>query len=228
MQHEQATLKLEGFRVRFPRLAIEAELSVNRGERLVLSGPSGSGKTTIFRFLAGFPVEGCESGRVLLGSLDLTECSPEQRGLGVLFQEAVVFPALSVLENAAFGLKVRGVAKDERRREVMPWLERSGLARHADVPATTLSGGEKQRLALVRALCWKPRALLLDEPFSALDPALRSEMGKWLLELHTVHPVPLVLVTHDGEEASRLGTRILAMQAAGGVHRWRDPANSAV
>jgi ABC-type sulfate/molybdate transport systems ATPase subunit len=227
MQRDDEILRVEGLRVRFPRLTIEADLSVRPHERLVLSGPSGSGKTTIFRFLAGFPVEGCESGRVLLGSQDLTGQSPEQRGLGVLFQEALVFPALSVLENAAFGLKVRGVGKDERRHDVMPWLERCGLARHADAPATTLSGGEKQRLALVRALCWKPRALLLDEPFSALDPALRSEMGEWLLELHAAHPVPFVLVTHDLYEAERLGTTILLMQDYDELHRWSASAKSA-
>jgi ABC-type Fe3+/spermidine/putrescine transport system ATPase subunit len=226
MQYNDGTLKLEGLRVCFPKLTIDAEFSVCRGERLILSGPSGSGKTTIFRFLAGFSVEGCESGRVLLGSQDLTHRAPEQRGFGILFQEAVVFPALSVLENAAFGLKVRGVGQDERRQLVMPWLERCGLLQHADADATTLSGGEKQRLALVRALCWKPHAVLLDEPFSALDPALRSEMGRWLLELHAAQPVPLVLVTHDSEEAGRLGTSTLMMKDHGEVHRWRSPGSA--
>ncbi len=229
MQHDDGTLKLETFRVRFPNLTIEADLGVERGERLVLSGPSGSGKTTMFRFLAGLPVDGVESGRVLLGTQDLTEWSPEHRGFGILFQEAVVFPALSVLENAAFGLKVRGVGPEECRQQVMPWLERCGLARHAHGSATTLSGGEKQRLSLVRALCWKPHALLLDEPFSALDPALRTEMGQWLLELHAAHPVPLVLVTHDLHEAERLGTRIVMMENHGDLHRWKTwgPAKSA-
>ena len=220
MNHDGAVLRVDGFRVQFPQLAMEAGFHVSRGERLVISGASGSGKTTIFRFMAGLEVEGLESGRILLGAADLTGIPPERRSFGVLFQEAQVFPSLSVFENAAFGLRVRGVGMEERRRQVEPWLERAGLSRAADTAASSLSGGEKQRLALVRALVWRPEALLLDEPFSALDPGLRREMGDWLLELHRDHPVPLVLVTHDEEEAARIGTRILPLQVDGRVHRW--------
>jgi len=228
MTHERDFLKLEDFQVRLPRLTIRAAFEVGSGERCVLTGPSGGGKTTIFRFLAGFPVDGLESGRLLLGGEDLTGTAPESRGFGVLFQEAVVFPALSVVENAAFGLKARGVRQEERRARVLPWLEKCGLVASADGPAAALSGGEKQRLALVRALCWQPRALLLDEPFSALDPALRAEMGRWLVELHAAHPVPLILVTHDPEEAARIGTRSLAMASEGGVHFWGTEKGSII
>ncbi|NDD92861.1 ATP-binding cassette domain-containing protein [bacterium] len=216
------SLRLEQFRADFLDLSIEAAFSVGPGERLVLNGPSGSGKTSIFRFISGLNAPGEVRGRVYLGAQEITQLPPERRELGVVFQEAQLFPNLSILENAAFGLKVRGVEKKERRSRVMPWLERCGLGRSAEASPLSLSGGEKQRLALVRALAWGPRALLLDEPFSALDPVSRREMGDWLMELHRENPVPLVLVTHDPDEAARVGARILAVQIEKGCFRWRE------
>jgi ABC-type nitrate/sulfonate/bicarbonate transport system ATPase subunit len=126
-----------------------------------------------------------------------------------------------VLENAAFGLRVRGASARERRAAVMPWLEKTGLASRAAEGITHLSGGERQRVAFVRALAWKPRLMLLDEPFSALDPELRSSLRGELLELHRQWPVPLLLVTHLEEDASELATvRLnLAVDAQAGVRR---------
>jgi len=207
-----AVLKVREFQVQFPGLKIETQFEVAPGERLVVAGPSGCGKTTLFRFVAGLPIEGFQRGQVWLGDVELTGLAPEKRGLGVVVQEALVFPQLSVLENAAFGLKMRGVSFRERQRQASEWCERLGLARVVGARAESLSGGERQRLALIRAVIWKPAALLLDEPFSALDPQARAALGAALLELHAAHPVPLLLVTHDRDEAARLGTRVLSLQ----------------
>jgi ABC-type nitrate/sulfonate/bicarbonate transport system ATPase subunit len=113
---------------------------------------------------------------------------------------------MSVAENAAFGLRMRGVAKAERRAQALKWLERVGLADRADSAVHSLSGGEKQRVAFVRALIWKPRLLLLDEPFSALDAELRAGLRRELLSLLAEWPVPMILVTHDREDAEALAT----------------------
>ncbi len=215
-------LCVEGLEIQFSALRIQADFSVLEDERVALSGPSGSGKTTLLRFVAGFGVAGVQSGVCRLNGSDLTLLPPERRDFGVLVQEAQVFPALSVVENAAFGLRVRGMGRDERRAVVQPWLQRCDLWRLAEARVADLSGGERQRLSLIRAWCWKPRALLLDEPFSALDPQMRREMGEWVLELHRESPVPLLLVTHDEEEATRIATRQVRMKHEPGLHRWSD------
>ncbi|MBU6374556.1 MAG: ATP-binding cassette domain-containing protein [Bdellovibrionales bacterium] len=214
------SLQVTDFHASFSGLSIEASFRVLPGERLVLSGPSGSGKTSLLRFIAGFSGNNSAAGKVFLAGQEISLRVPERRELGVIFQEPQVFPSLSVLENAAFGLRVRGVGRRERRDRVLPWLERVGLGPLADQSPLTLSGGEKQRLALVRALAWGPQALLLDEPFSALDPISRREMGQWLIEIHRENPIPLLLVTHDQDEATRVGTRILAPEIKPGKFRW--------
>jgi putative spermidine/putrescine transport system ATP-binding protein len=215
------SLNLRAFRKRLPLLELRADFEVGPGERVVLAGASGAGKTSVFRFLAGLD-RGAE-GSIILDGREVTGLVPERREIALVFQEPIVFPALSVIENAAFGLRVRGSSESDRRAQVEPWLRRVGLGGKAEADPEQLSGGEKQRLALVRALVWRPRALLLDEPFSALDPALRQELGSVLLELHQSLTIPLLLVTHDPEEARRLGTRQLECQIlseAPRVHAW--------
>ncbi|MFN7684291.1 MAG: ATP-binding cassette domain-containing protein [Oligoflexia bacterium] len=227
------SLELKRFRKAFSNFELRAHFSVEDRERLVLRGPSGCGKTTLFRFIAGLDHSHRHShshrinGELWLDGREITELAPEQREIGVVFQEPIVFPALSLVENAAFGLKVRGVPRAQRHEIVLPWLRRVGLGERLDVEPDQLSGGEKQRLSLVRAVVWKPKALLLDEPFSALDPGLRQELGEIVIELHQSLTVPLVLVTHDPQEASRLGTRELDCQILDGpagshhrIHEW--------
>lgn len=224
-------LQVRSFQTCFSGLEIRADFTVQSGERVVLSGPSGSGKTTLFRFISGLqPSFGGSpgaptGGQVWLEGRDITGTPPEKREIGVVFQEPVIFPYLSVLENAALGLRVRGVGETQRREFTLPWLERVGLGGKLEADPDLLSGGEKQRLALVRALVWKPKALLLDEPFTALDPALRLELGSILMELHQNLTIPLLLITHDREEAERLGTRELCCQVlsdAPQVHSWKS------
>ncbi len=218
------SLKIEKFKRQLPEFLLEADFTVNPGERLTLTGQSGCGKSTLMRWISGVEVCPNGSGKIKLGSDDLTHASPQCREFGVVFQEAVLFSELTVLENAAFGLRMRGVMRKIRRDQVMPWLEKWGLCAHAERRVDTLSGGEKQRLALIRAVVWKPRALLLDEPFSALDRKYREGLRQDLLSLHAEWPVPLIFVTHDREDVKSLSTRELVCESVDGGRRhvWRD------
>ncbi|HUP56060.1 MAG TPA: ATP-binding cassette domain-containing protein [Bdellovibrionota bacterium] len=192
------SLRLEQVRKRVADFTLEADFELAPGERACLVGPSGSGKTSLLRLIAG--LESPDSGRVRVGSRDLTALAPEKRGIGMIFQEQALFPSMSSIENAAFGLRVRGVPRAERERQAREWLERLGLGSRADAAVGTLSGGERQRVAFVRALIWKPTVLLLDEPFSALDASLRDVLRQDLLSLHREWPVPLLMVSHDAED----------------------------
>jgi putative spermidine/putrescine transport system ATP-binding protein len=192
------SLRLEQVRKRVADFTLEADFELAPGERACLVGPSGSGKTSLLRLIAG--LESPDSGRVRIGSRDLTALAPEKRGIGMIFQEQALFPSMSSIENAAFGLRVRGVPRAERERQARGWLERLGLGSRADAAVGTLSGGERQRVAFVRALIWKPAVLLLDEPFSALDASLRDVLRQDLLSLHREWPVPLLMVSHDAED----------------------------
>lgn len=164
----------------------------------MLVGRSGIGKSTLLRALAGLiPLR---SGEIYLAGRRLDTEPVEVRSLGVVFQEPALFLGLSVLENAAFGLKIRKIEDAERRAR--EGLERVGLTHVIHTPVHRLSGGERQRLALVRALVWDPQALVLDEPFSALDTETRDTVRRSLISLLEVRPVPVILVTHrpsDGE-----------------------------
>lgn len=210
-------LRLEGFRRELGAFALSADFEVKGGERAGLVGRSGSGKTTLLRLIAG--LDAVDAGRVSLDGRDITRLAPEARGIGYVFQEQALFPSLSVLENAAFALRMRGASREEREREAMPWLERVGLAGLAGASVLKLSGGERQRVAFVRALMWKPRVLLLDEPFSALDAGLRASLRSQLVELHELWPVPLILVTHDEADLEAVATFRLGIAEVGRERR---------
>jgi ABC-type Fe3+/spermidine/putrescine transport system ATPase subunit len=189
----------------------EVSFTVSPGELLALVGASGSGKTTTLRIIAGYEVP--DSGRVLLGGTDITNLPPQRRGFGMVFQHYALFPHMSVEENVAFGLEARGVARGERVERARRALASVGLDGAGKRTVQSLSGGEQQRVAMARALIIEPRALLLDEPLSNLDPTLRQQMrGELSAMLHRAS-VPAVLVTHDQEDAFAIADRIVLLRA---------------
>ncbi len=191
----------------------DLSLDVEPGEIICLLGPSGCGKTTLLRLTAG--LERPTGGRILIndavvGSTD-TNVPPERRGVGLMFQDFALFPHLTLLENAAFGLKA--LSKEDARRVARAALERVGLARYADEYPHILSGGEQQRVALARAIAPRPGVLMMDEPFSGLDTRLRDEMREETLAILKETRATCMLVTHSCEEAMRVGNRIGIMRA---------------
>lgn len=188
----------------------DVSLTVAPGELLALIGASGSGKTTTLRIVAGY--ETPDSGSILLGDSDITREPPQRRGFGMVFQHYALFPQMTVVENVAFGLEARGVKKEERKRRAREVLDGVGLGGAADRSVQSLSGGEQQRVALARALVIQPKALLLDEPLSNLDPTLRQTTREDLRALLHRAGVPALFVTHDQEDAFAIGDRIALLK----------------
>lgn len=204
MNTELHPLHLQEISVSLESFTVKANLTVQVGERIGLIGKSGSGKTTLLRALAG--LGSVDSGKMFLGSDEITHIPPAARGVGMVFQDQNLISSLNVLENATFGLRMKKMPRNERHRLGKEWLTRVGLASKIGSSVSDLSGGEKQRIAFVRALIWKPRYLLLDEPFSALDPEARSALRSELKELHQLWPAPLILVSHDEADLKALVT----------------------
>ncbi|HEX7120054.1 MAG TPA: ABC transporter ATP-binding protein [Longimicrobiales bacterium] len=188
----------------------DLSLEVERGEFLTLLGPSGCGKTTTLRMIAGF--ETPTAGRILLEGRDVTGLSPQRRGFGMVFQNYALFPHLDVFENVAFGLKTRGAPRDEVRRRVEEALALVDLAGYGKRRVQELSGGQQQRVALARALAPEPPVLLLDEPLSNLDAALRERTRAELRALLKRIGITAIFVTHDQEEAFALSDRIAVLE----------------
>jgi mannopine transport system ATP-binding protein len=184
----------------------DVTLQVRRGEFLTLLGPSGSGKTTILKMIAGFEVP--TSGTITLDDRDISKLSPSARGIGVVFQHYALFPHMSVLDNVAYPLKVRGERKSARIAKAREMLDLVNLADFADRRPKQLSGGQQQRVAIARALAFDPTVLLMDEPLGALDRALRVRMQAELKRLHRELKATIIYVTHDQEEALALSDRI--------------------
>lgn len=193
------------------------DLTVEPGEVVALLGPSGSGKTTALRAVAGFVRP--SSGRVFIDGRDVTGLAPHRRGVGMVVQQYALFPHLRVEANVAFGLKARRTPRATVAERVAEALEMTGMAAYARRYPRELSGGQQQRVAIARALAIRPGVLLLDEPLSALDARLRSDMLAELARLHRELPsVSMLYVTHDQVEALTLADRIAVMDRA----RLRD------
>ena len=205
-------VSLEGLSRRFgDQLAVDCvSLALDRGEILALLGPSGSGKTTTLRLLAGF--ETPDAGRVLIEGADVTRLTPADRRCGMVFQHYALFPHLDVGENVAFGLESLGVRGGELQRRVAAALALVDLSGFERRRIAQLSGGQQQRVAVARALAPEPRVLLLDEPLSNLDPALRERTRRELRDVIRRVGITTVLVTHEQEEAFDLGDRVAVLK----------------
>ena len=204
-------------RARLGTLELDVELEVPPGRIVGLLGPNGAGKTTLLRVLAGLlaPDEGrvVLDGRVLDDTATGEHVPPEERPVGVVFQNYLLFPHLSALENVAFGLRSRGVAKAEARARAGDWLDRVGLGGVQTSRPKQLSGGQAQRVALARALATEPRLLLLDEPLAALDASTRLETRRELRRQLEGYDGVRILVTHDPMEAIALAERLIVLEA---------------
>jgi putative spermidine/putrescine transport system ATP-binding protein len=191
-------------------VAVDAiDLKVPADSYCCLLGPSGCGKTSTLRLVAGH--ETASSGDIVIGARNVTEMVPAERGTAMMFQSYALFPHLNAADNVAFSLKMRGIAKAERRRKAMDMLTLVDMTRYAERLPAQLSGGQQQRVALARALITEPQILLLDEPLSALDPFLRIRVRTELKRLQKELGISFVHVTHSQDEAMALADLIVVM-----------------
>ncbi len=209
---QMAFLELQALNKRYNNIvAVEDfNLSIERGEFVSLLGPSGCGKTTTLQMVAGFTQP--TSGTIMLNGRDLGAVPARKRGLGIVFQTYALFPHMTVEQNVGFGLEMRKVPADERRRRVANALDLVHLTHLGDRFPRNMSGGQRQRVALARALVIEPELLLLDEPLSNLDAKLREEMQLELRRIQQEAGVTTLLVTHDQSEAMALSDRVAVMQ----------------
>ncbi len=207
----------------------DVRLEIAHGQFVCLLGPSGCGKTTLLRIIAG--LEAPSAGRVLLDAEEITEQAVHKRGFGMVFQSLALFPHLTVGENIAYGLKVRGLAKPEQDARVAELLELVRLPGLAARHIAQLSGGQRQRIAIARALALKPKLFLLDEPLSALDAKLREEMQIELRLLQQQLGITTIVVTHDQREAMTMADLVVVMgdnrvqQVGAPLDIYRRPVN---
>ncbi|MBO9555029.1 ABC transporter ATP-binding protein [Cellulomonas sp.] len=221
---ETFAVRLRGLRKEFGDVvAVDGvDLDVRDGEFLTLLGPSGSGKTTVLRMVAGFELP--TAGTVELGGVDVTRRAPFERDVNTVFQDYALFPHMTVLDNVAYGLRVKRVGRRERTRRAEEALAGVRLAGFGPRTPSQLSGGQRQRVALARALVNRPRVLLLDEPLGALDLKLREQMQVELKAIQRQVGITFVFVTHDQEEALTMSDRI-AVFAGGRIEQVGTPAD---
>ncbi|WP_435259035.1 ATP-binding cassette domain-containing protein [Thioclava sp. FR2] len=192
-------------------LLVDLNVMINPGETLSIMGPSGSGKSTaLYALLGALPAGFKASGRVLLNVQDVSRLPPHRRKIGLLFQDDVLFPHLSVGGNLAFAIPPRLEGRELRSAAVSAALAQAGLEGFEDRDPATLSGGQRARVALMRALLAEPAALLLDEPFSRLDREMRNQIRGFVFETIRTRNIPSILVTHDHEDAIAAGGKIIS------------------
>jgi putative spermidine/putrescine transport system ATP-binding protein len=222
---KSVAVRLSGVSKRFGDVVAvdNVDLEIADGEFFAMLGPSGSGKTTVLRMIAGF--ERPDSGRIELAGQDVTDQPPFLRDVNTVFQDYALFPHMSVLANIEYGLKVKGVGKDDRVARAEKALERVRLSGLGGRKPSQLSGGQRQRVALARALVNEPKVLLLDEPLGALDLKLRQEMQVELKQLQREVGITFIFVTHDQEEALTMADRI-AVFNRGRIEQMGQSQNS--
>jgi ABC-type sugar transport system ATPase subunit len=228
-------IQLEGVSKTYPNghVAVRPiDLTAAPGEFLVLVGPSGCGKSTLLRLIAG--LETPSSGRIVIGGVDVTTAPAQERDLAMVFQSYALYPHMTVRDNLAYGLKVRGVSHSVTRERVARVADALGITTMLDRRPAQLSGGERQRVALGRAMVREPKAFLFDEPLSNLDPSLRAHARAELRHLHQRLGATMIHVTHDQEEAMTLSGRIAVMregcieQVAAPLEIYNTPVNTFV
>ena len=204
-------LSLEMIRKAFGEKVVlnDVTLNVAAGELLAILGPSGCGKSTLLRVVAG--LLRADRGTVCIAGREMNGVPTRDRGIGFVFQDYALFPKMTVRDNIAFGLRVRGVTPGDRNRKTSEMLELVGLAEEADRTVETLSGGQRQRVAVARALAVSPSLLFLDEPLSALDIKVRVRLRREIAAVQKKVGITTLIVTHDQEEAMELGDRIAVM-----------------
>ncbi|BBZ14142.1 ABC transporter ATP-binding protein [Mycobacterium branderi] len=206
------SLELDRIRLSYNASPVIEDLSltVRPGEILVLTGPSGCGKTTVLRALAGLLRP--DAGRVLADGAQVTTTSGDR---GVVFQDNALLPWRSVRSNIELALRLRGAPRATRRAQTDRWIAELGLTGFGDYLPKNLSGGMRQRVQLARGLAGAPRAVMMDEPFGALDTQTRAAMQRLLIDTWRTHPTTIVFVTHDVDEALTLGDRVAVLGRAG-------------
>ncbi|MCW0000874.1 ABC transporter ATP-binding protein [Pararhizobium sp. YC-54] len=208
------------------------ELTVPHGTFVCMLGPSGCGKTTLLRMIAGLDLP--TGGAIRLDGEDITNVPTHKRNLGMVFQSLALFPHLTVGENIAYPLRIRGVPKEDQKKRVDELLSMIHLSGYADRPVAKLSGGQRQRVAIARALAISPKLFLLDEPLSALDAKLREAMQVELRQLQQKLGITTIVVTHDQREAMTMADTVVVMkggeirQAASPIEIYRRPADTFV
>ncbi|GAA1212054.1 ABC transporter ATP-binding protein [Rhodoglobus aureus] len=193
-----------------PAALQDVNLDILPGTSTAIVGPSGSGKSTILRIIAG--LEDANGGRVRLAGRDVTDLLPEQRGISMVFQRPLLFPHLTVLDNVAFADRAAGLGRAQARERAREHLDMVQMSTFASRSPHSLSGGQQQRIAVARALAAKPSVLLLDEPFSALDPGLKDEMHAMIADIRAAVNPTILFVTHDRDEASAMAERIVVLE----------------
>lgn len=217
MSAAATTLELAGVRIALPgRVLVDGlDLVVDAGQCVTLMGPSGCGKSTLLAYVAGSIGPPFDArGSVIVGGVDVTSWPPERRRIGILFQDDLLFPHLSVGGNLAFALHERVRDRDERRARIEAALAEADLRGFAERAPATLSGGQRARVALMRTLLSEPRALLLDEPFNKLDAPRRDEVRRFVFEHARERALPVLLVTHDEADAVAAAGPVLRFGAA--------------
>lgn len=206
-----SAIELDRVRVTFGNFTAvhDTNLEIRDGEFFSFLGPSGCGKTTLLRAISGFIDP--SAGRIRIGGMDMAGIGPNRRPTALIFQNLALFPMMSVAENVAYGLRVRGVGRTEREARARRLLGQVALHEHADKKVSDLSGGQKQRVAIARALAVEPKVLLLDEPLSALDLKLRQHMRRELREIQQRVGITFIYITHDQGEALTMSDRIAVM-----------------
>ncbi len=218
-------LKLSNIKMKYNNSGFELdipELEIKKSEFFGLIGESGCGKTTLLKTIGG--LQHLTQGKLLIENNDITSLKAEERNMSMVFQESLLFPHMSVIDNVAFPLKIRGINKKERYEKASNYLDKVGLGGYEKRYPAELSGGQQQRVSIARALIHEPEMILMDEPFSALDPELRDEMRHLVKSLQQTLDLTIIFVTHQLDEAALLFDRV-AMISDGKIIQQGRPSD---